>query len=128
VAGDLVEGLAPASIDGKSFGFIDKTGKWTIQPTFHDVDHFSENFAIIYFSTGSGVSRQYSSHHRCKYTDLASNPGGLVEATRKSYIDKAGRTAINRQFDEARRFKDGIAAVQINGKWGYLAAKSTGPR
>ncbi|MEM9982116.1 MAG: WG repeat-containing protein, partial [Bacteroidota bacterium] len=36
------------------------------------------------------------------------------------YIDKQGKEVFGRRFQRRRLFSDGMAAVQFNGKWGYI--------
>jgi hypothetical protein len=137
VAGDFVDGLAPASADGTKFGYIDKSGAWAVKPAYYDAEHFSEGFALIHFPGGQGVERQ-AFGHKCRYGSVISSRfkgggkdsmvplsyqgGGFVEATKKAFIDKQGKPIVYSQYEDARSFEDGLAAVKIGGKWGYLAA------
>ncbi len=44
-----------------------------------------------------------------------------VDNSRKiGFIDQLGKIAIKFQFDEAKSFSEGLAAVKSNGKWGYI--------
>ena len=84
-------------------GFIDKTGKWVIQPQpggsfavrsmydFHQV--FSDNGIAMIKSQQNG-----------KY-------GG---------INKQGQTVIPFVYDSAYSFNNGLAPAQQNGKWGHI--------
>ena len=51
--------------------------------------------------------------------------GGKWPNWQEGYIDKDGKVVIEPQFNEARWFSDGMAAVRIgsgnNAKWGYIA-------
>jgi hypothetical protein len=40
--------------------------------------------------------------------------------TRYGYLDTAGRVVIPAQFKDARPFSEGLAAVEVDGKWGYI--------
>ena len=40
--------------------------------------------------------------------------------TRYGYMDTAGRVVIQMQFKDARSFSEGLAAVEVDGKWGYI--------
>lgn len=100
------EGLAIVS-DGLQHGYIEKTGSIVIKPQYVLADGFSEGLA------GVGVSD----------TNEKPLPGFLGTASFRGkwgYINKTGQTAIGPQFEEARRFSDSMAAVQIGGKWGYI--------
>ncbi|PSO65063.1 MAG: hypothetical protein BRC36_04695 [Cyanobacteria bacterium QH_2_48_84] len=39
---------------------------------------------------------------------------------RGGYIDKTGEIVINRQFDYAGEFSEGLAMVKVGDKWGYI--------
>ncbi|HDS30236.1 MAG TPA: WG repeat-containing protein, partial [Firmicutes bacterium] len=80
------EGLAPVMIDGK-WGFIDKTGKITINPQFDRAESFSEGLA------------------RVRLGDWKTGKWG--------FIDKTGQFVISPQFDEASSFYEGLASVEI---------------
>jgi WG containing repeat len=36
------------------------------------------------------------------------------------YIDKQGKLVIKPAFDDARKFRDGLAPVNVGDKWGYI--------
>lgn len=75
------------------YGYIDKTGKYIINPQFWGAEGFSEGRARIAIKGG-------------KY----------------GYIDKAGKLIAEPQFDDAQiRYSDGVALVKfsgiVDGKW-----------
>ncbi len=79
-------------IDFDKTGFIDKTGKFVIEPQPYT--------AAYKFSQGLAWFRPISG--------------------KAGYMDKTGAVVIPPQFDEARDFHDGLAAVKINNKWGFI--------
>lgn len=83
------EDLAVVKNKEGNFGYIEKTGKLTIECAYHFAESFSEGFAVI---TVPGDSKN----------------SGVFGMT---FIDKTGYQATRKQFDEARNFKDGLAAV-----------------
>jgi len=83
------DGLAVVKNKEGNFGYIDKTGKLTIECTYHFAESFAEGFAVV---TVPGDSKN----------------SGVFGMT---FIDKTGYQATRKQFDEARNFKDGLAAV-----------------
>lgn len=96
-------GLAKFNIGGWSegrWGFIDKEGKEIIDLTNYvdaDMVHFSEDRAVV-------VTR---------------NSGEF----KWGFIDKEGKEVIPLKYDNARDFKEGLAAVNIGfifGKWGFI--------
>ena len=59
-----------------------------------------------------------------KYLDVRSFNEGLALAKAKNgkwgYINEKQSWAIRPQFDDAKSFKDGKAAVKKGGKWGFI--------
>ena len=79
------------------FGYINSDSEWVKEPQFTFADDFSNEIAV--------VSMSIDGEERC------------------GYIDKEGNIIIECQFEAAREFtSDGLAAVQLNGKWGYIKA------
>lgn len=106
------KGLAPVgvldwSIDNWNYrwGFVDKSGKWVIQPTYND-------FMV------SGI---YTSYQVFGDTGLA-----MVQNTQGKWgaIDKTGKTVIPFQYDALRPYYYGLAVFGQGGKFGYLDSKS----
>lgn len=82
------EGLAAVNRDIWERGFIDRTGKWVIQPVYSCAQPFSEGLALI------GVRDQR----------------GLW---RYGFIDKTGATIIKPEFSEALPFVGKLAFVNV---------------
>lgn len=74
-------------------GFIDNTGKITIEAKFESGEDFSEGLACVYSDKGAG------------------------------YIDTKGNVVIDFKFKYCRSFSEGLAAVYIDDKWGYIDKK-----
>jgi hypothetical protein len=70
------------------YGYIDKAGKYVINPQFEDAKPFKDGFAAV------EVGRKWG------------------------YINKGGKFVINPQFDDAEPFNDGLAVVKVGGKYG----------
>lgn len=84
------EGLAATALDDK-FGYIDKTGKFLIQPQFDYALPFSGGRALV------------------------------VVGEKIGFIDKAGSFVVKPQFVNARSFVEGLACVAVEQhKWGYI--------
>ena len=105
------KGLAPVGVmDWTSgdwsyrWGFVDKSGKWVIQPTYSD-------FMV------SGI---YGRYQVFGDTGLA-----MVENAQGKWgaIDKTGKTVIPFQYEALRPYYYGLAVFAQNGKYGYLDSK-----
>jgi hypothetical protein len=95
-------------VDDK-WGYIEKTGKFVIQPQFDDDQdmlasgNFSEGLAAVPVIHKKALS---------DYVVEVSSTWG--------YINKAGEWVIKPQFERAGSFSEGLAGVEIDGKWGYI--------
>src|SRR6516225_80814 len=76
--------LFPVRVKGK-YGYIDKTGKMVIQPTYAGAQRFSDGLAAV---------------------QLQPPPAGKV-----GYIDETGKMVIPPQFETADPFSEGRAPV-----------------
>jgi hypothetical protein len=95
-AGPFSEGLARISTSayrGPYTGFIEKSGRFVIEPRFEWARDFSEGLAAV------GVG------NKC------------------GYVDRIGRLMIRPGFDDAGSFREGLARVRIGSYWGYIDMK-----
>ncbi len=85
---DFFEGLAAASSESSRWGFIDRTGRFTVPPQYYEVEAFSEGIARISVT-------------------------GEVGST--GYIDKTGQFVIPPSLTYGSSFHEDRAAVIISG-------------
>jgi hypothetical protein len=82
----------------RHFGFVDKSGKYAIDPKFDDAFCFSEGTAAVRI--------------------------GDAEMGQWGFIDSTGKFVLDRQWGSAYVFKDGMASVATAGgltrKWGAI--------
>lgn len=90
LVGDFREGLAPVTLDGRKYGYIDRNFKWAIDPRYVAADVFSEGLAGVY------VEDRYCSINRT---------GAIVFC-----LDPA--------YDNAPSFQEGLARVDMSGMEG----------
>lgn len=76
---------------GEKYGLADTTGTILIEPTYDKLTYFSDNGLALAAKDG-------------KY----------------GYIKRDGTVQIEFQYLEARGFKYDLAAVQVDGKWGFI--------
>lgn len=88
------EGLASVSINGKR-GYINTTGEFVISAEFGGIPgDFAEGLALL----------------------LVRNN----KSNRWGYIDKTGQIVIKPQYPRAHPFSEGLAAVEVDGKFSYI--------
>jgi hypothetical protein len=121
--------LYPENLGGK-FGYIDPTGKWVITPQFAGASEFSEGLAAVKGSNGDFlgyvdktgalaiaktlfVAKPFREERAC----IAVENRGKIEYR---YIGRDGASVIPGPFAEARDFHEGLAAVKVSGKWGFV--------
>lgn len=107
------------------YGFINKKGQWVIQPTIEEPTEFVNGLCVItrndefqYIdSTGKVIST-------LTYPNAIDNSEGfsVVYADNDScfFINKYGQRLDNQYFRRAHAFHEGMAAVEINDKWGFI--------
>jgi len=140
-AGDFSDDMAWVRIEGKC-GYIDRQGTVVIEPQYKRAASFSEGFAVVDLSrcetllldkTGKvAISPNlYCMQYRPTPTLSGFSEGLLFayvsETCSPVYLDRDGEIAVHVPV-EAREgytvrgtaFSEGLAAVQIKGKWGYI--------
>ncbi|AFY33466.1 WG repeat-containing protein [Calothrix sp. PCC 7507] len=127
------EGLAAVAVKEYNilkWGYIDSTGKIVIKPQFYYVQNFSEGLArissdrdwgyidktgkvIIYANKLTVIPGSHISELESFSSGLA-----LVRVGNKfGYIDKNGKWNIKPELPNAMNFQDGMARVNVAGKW-----------
>jgi hypothetical protein len=93
-------GLAPVKFGGK-WGLIDKAGRFALKPTYD---------ALYPFQDGHAVMRQ-------------GNLRGFLDLHPQNKVTVLAAP----QFDDAFRFSEGLAPVEVKDVWGYLSDGSAPP-
>jgi hypothetical protein len=101
VAQPFSDGLAAVRVDSK-WGYIDKTGKFVIEPQFKGAGPFSEGLAPAGNVDFNSVTRSEE-----------------PEPT-TGFIDKQGKTVFSLPFDLASPFVNGISTVRVGIQLGYI--------
>ena len=100
---------------GLKYGYIDTTGKMVIKPQFDQVGFFSEGLALA--KVGGTMTVSISSFN------MSSASGqGMIDVTgsKCGFIDNTGEMIIKPQFNDCKKFSEGLAPVKIGEKWGYI--------
>jgi hypothetical protein len=83
------------------WGYLDKTGKWAVKPTFEIASDFSEGLAAVEVSMGRERDKKQPTY-------------------KWGYIDHAGNFVIPPQFYSAMPFSHGVAVVHLWNMQGHL--------
>ncbi len=131
VAGDFCECLASVGPTGHlEKYFVNPTGELVLGP-FRSAKDFSEGWAVVVDAEGpcfidakgEVTLRLQGPAQAERFRDgLASAKTFSCDADpfRYGYIDRHGRWVIAPTFDFAGDFEDGIARVELEGKWGMI--------
>ena len=139
-AGIFSEGLARVClykhIDniGMSYlwGFIDKSGNTVIPHLYYEVSDFHEGLAnignsIITISeslidkSNKGVQRPFREYYGDWYFTEGFARVRSYSNHKWGFIDKSKKSVVPPKYDEASHFSEGLAAVKLNGKWGFIS-------
>jgi len=88
------EGLAAVKVNGK-WGFIDKTGKEAVPARYDEAGDFSKE-GLAWVLTNLG------------------------DVYKQGFVDKTGREVVPVKYDTVYIFSEGMAAVRLDNKWGYI--------
>jgi hypothetical protein len=74
-----------------NIGFIDRTGKWIVEPIFKRAGDFSEGLAVV-----------------------------QTKENKFGFIDKTGKFAIEPRYEWAGSFHQGLAPIFTHGRYGFI--------
>ena len=125
-AGRFSEGLAKITLHsatsvGKT-GYMDKTGRMVIQHQFGYGGDFHSGLARVildgkcYMLVDDSIASTPPSVQAV--TSCGGIPPGITRRCREGFIDKTGKLLF--EFQATRDFSEGLAAVSVRGKWGYI--------
>ena len=125
--GDFFEGLAEAKHSSGNWGYIDKEGKWAIEPNFEFTMSFSEGLAAVRLHGQWGfINREGEQIIEPQFEFAIGFSEGLagvqdVKSGRWGFINTKGEWAIEPQFEFASLFSEGVAVVKSEKKsYGYI--------
>ena len=107
--------------ENEKYGFIDKSGKFVIEPQFEFANDFCDGLARVQINEKFGFidkSGKFVIEPKFDWIDFSLSKGLVrVKIDEKwGYIDKSGKFVIEPQFEFASKFSDGISRVENNGK------------
>jgi hypothetical protein len=126
-AGPFSEGLAAVRMLGYTsvgkLGYVDRSGASVVPYQLADGGPFHEGLAAVIFDGKCYVeARDGSSRGTPPSVPATSSCGGvpsfITERCGEGFIDKTGKVVF--RFQSAREFSEGLAAVEKDGKWGFI--------
>jgi hypothetical protein len=130
-ANDFSEGVAAASVEFDSCGYIDRQGNFVIEPAFEfsSCGSFSEGLARVAKAGKSGYIDHTGSFVISPIYDYAYefSEGYAVVGIRSRYIfiNKSGTPLGTSSYSFARSFSEGLAAVAADHNWGFIDKAGT---
>jgi hypothetical protein len=126
-------GIAAVRINNK-WGFLNLEGELVIEPQFYAVDAFNDGICKVadeqntWFyidTTGKKIGKRSFFNATSFDSGLAAValPGMEKNSTYWKYINENVEFAFDKEFEHAEKFSEGMAAVQINGKYGFIDTK-----
>ncbi len=125
--GPFSEGLAAVRLAGYvssgKVGYIDRSGKVVIPYRFADGRPYREGLAAVVFDghcyiEWRDVSGRGTPPSVRPETDCGGVPSGVKNPCGEGFIDKTGKVVL--RFQGVRDFSEGLAAVEKDGKWGFI--------
>lgn len=111
----------------EKWGFIDKEGKYVINPQFKEACLFSDGLALVQAQDGKygyiSEDGKFTINPTYKSATIFSEDLAFVtlENGFPTCIDKTGEVKFElKDVEEAAAFRDGFAAVKVKDKWGYI--------
>jgi WG containing repeat len=128
------EGLAAASKDGITYGYIDKQGKMVIPFVFKYARAFSEGYGLVQLPDGKWVfldrtgypniflprAKNLSIAEAALLSNFSEGLAGVKIGDKWGFINRTADEVIPRKFDNIYPFSEGLAGVQIGGKYGFI--------
>lgn len=126
-AKDFKEGIACVKVSNK-YGYIDKTGKFIVEPSFDTAWSFSEGMASFETSGKCGyINKEGKIVIEPGFTYASDFNEGLAfvclntfKGDGYGFIDKEGNFVIEPTLNNAGNFSEGLAPARAEHKWGYI--------
>jgi hypothetical protein len=136
-------GLAPVQMGGK-WGYIDKAGNEIVPPKYDLAWLFSDGLGRVQIDISTGeksmTMEARKSVYRYQFGFVDSNGEEIIHpqfewatnfqqdrafamlpgSRRLGIIDKRGNMVHEPEYDQTSEFHEGLAAVCLNGQWGYV--------
>lgn len=117
--------LRPKKALWGSYGYVNSTGKYVLEPQYENALPFSDFLAAVKkngrwgYINGEG---KFIIEPSFEDAYLFSEQTAAVKLDGKwGFINRAGKFLIEPKYEDAALFRQGLAAVKWDGKWGFVA-------
>ena len=107
------------------WGYISKSGKLVIAPSFDSAAPFAERLAAVKTGGLWGYINKRQANcliepavHRC--ADIFARTCSVKIGAVWTYVDKTGQIVIHTGYEEASSFPRDLPPVKMGGRWGYI--------
>lgn len=123
--GRFFEGLKAVGDGAGKWGYIDRTGKIVIEPRFDQPGDFCDGIARVEINEQAQyIDKTGAVAFTLPYEYSGDLREGLIGVciTRKKcgYADRSRALVIAPRFHQVENFSEGLAAVEVNGRWGVI--------
>ncbi len=108
----------------EKWGFIDRRGRWIIEPQYNFILNFSEGVAAATIDKGAGFidsSNRWLIPPRFeRVKSFHEGLAGIRSGEKWGFINKKGNLVISQVYDDIGDFEAGLALVSFNHKKGFI--------
>jgi hypothetical protein len=109
------EGRAPVRVDGQ-WGYVDKAGTLVVPARYRQASLFENGRALVELEEKWLAIDQYGK-------PTSRDPNDLIPEQRMGkwgFVTLDGKVAVDFKFDGFQPFSEGLAAVQVGERWGFI--------
>jgi len=109
------EGRAPVRVDGR-WGYVDRAGMLVIPAQYQQASLFENGRAFVH------LEKEWIAINR-NGERTSRDPGDLISEQRMGkwgFVTPAGEVAVDFKYDGVLPFSEGLAAVQVGERWGFI--------
>lgn len=124
------EGLARVQTTDGKYGYIDETGNYVIQPKYNGATQFSDGMAFVVTTGSSPICIDAKGEVKFSLKQVenvyAFSDGMARISDAKflfGFVNTKGEVVVNMQYEDAKDFSEGMAAVKQKDKWGFIDEK-----
>ena len=113
---------------GRKYGLIDKNANIIVEPIYEEIRYYNEKYLLVKFEGCwkliDRLDNRIQDYPGVEFKSRFIDGLALVSYNKLfGFIDITGQFIIEPTLTNAQRFSDGVAQVEIDGKWGLINTK-----